>query len=52
MNFLSRPVTKLTRFSDATKLDNFTRSGRIFVPGSGTWWTNGLDGSGGSDFTL
>ena len=34
------------------KLDYLTRSGRFFVPGSGTWRTNGLDGSDGSDFTL
>ena len=34
------------------KLENLTRSGKLFVPGSGAWWTNGLDGSDGSDFTL
>ena len=34
------------------KVENLTRSGRIFIPGSGAQWTNGLDGSDGSDFTL
>ena len=34
------------------RLENLTRSGRMFVPGSGVRWTNGLDGSDGSDFTV
>ena len=33
------------------KVGILTRSGTILVPGSGGWWTNGLDGSDGSDFT-
>ena len=31
------------------RLVNLTRSGWIYVPGSEAWWTNGLDGSDGSD---
>ena len=38
--------------SITVKLENLTRSGRMVVPGSGVWWTNGLDGSDGSDFTV
>ena len=33
-------------------LENVTRSGSTFVPGSGAWWTNGLDRSDGSSFTV
>ena len=40
-----------SNFQDnATKLENLTRSGMIFVPGSAAGWTNGLDGSDGSCF--
>ena len=35
-----------------SKVGILTRSGSISVPGSGAWWTNGLDGSDGSGFTL
>ena len=33
-------------------LENVTRSGSTFVPGSGAWWTNGSDGSDGSSFAV
>ena len=43
-------VDSMTRVE--VRLENLTRSGRTYVPGSGAWRTNGLDGSDGSDFTL
>ena len=36
----------------ASKVGILTRSGRIIVPGSGGWWTNGLDGSDGSVYKI
>ena len=39
-----------TELYHASKIENLTRSGTFFVPGSVAGWTNGLDGSDGSCF--
>ena len=51
--FLAKPNEQTYRkvfFTTACKLENLTRSGMIFVPGSAAGWTNGLEGSDGSCF--